>query len=129
MATTADHVGYESWPERDHLIVFDADPDVVLVASQPFWIYWSQGGKTRRHALDYFLRMRDGRAVVIDVRADDRVADRDAEAFAATARACASVGWEYRRVGAVAAVSAANWRWLAGYRHPTRRRGRHQVLS
>jgi hypothetical protein len=122
LATTAEHVGYESWLERDHLIAFDADPDVALVASQPFWIYWSQGGKTRRHAPDYFLRLRDGRAVVIDVRVDERIADRDAEGFGATARACASVGWEYRRVGAVAAVSAANRRWLAGYRHPRCRR-------
>jgi hypothetical protein len=28
------------------------------------------------------------------------------------------VGWDYRRVGAVDAVLAANVRWLSGYRHP-----------
>lgn len=117
MATTADHVGYESWLERDHLIAFDADPDVVAVVSQPFWIHWNDGRKARRHAPDYFLRLRDGRAVVVDVRADDRIEARDVEAFTAAERACGSVGWEYRRVGAVAAVPAASRRWLAGYRH------------
>jgi hypothetical protein len=117
MATTADHVGYESWLERDHLIAFDADPEVVAVTSQPFWIHWNDGRKARRHAPDYFLRLGDGRAVVVDVRADDRIEARDIEAFTAAERACRSVGCEYRRVGAVAAVLAANRRWLAGYRH------------
>ena len=54
---------------------------------------------------------------MIDVRADDRIRPRDAEAFEVTSRACAAVGWAYRRVGAVAPVLAANLRWLAGYRH------------
>jgi hypothetical protein len=55
--------------------------------------------------------------VVIDVRADDRIAPEDAEAFAMTAAACESVGWQYRRVGAIDPVLAANVRWLAAYRH------------
>jgi hypothetical protein len=99
MATTADHVGYESCLERDHLIAFDADPDVVAVASQPFWIHWNDDRRVRRHAPDYFLRLRDGSAVVVDVRADDRIEARDVEACTATERACRSVGWEYRRDG------------------------------
>lgn len=35
-ATTHDHVGYESWLERDRLILLDFDPQVVGIASQPF---------------------------------------------------------------------------------------------
>jgi hypothetical protein len=56
--------------------------------------------------------------VVIDVRADDRIEPADAEAFEATARACAEVGWVFHRVGAVDAVLVANVRWLSRYRHP-----------
>jgi len=56
--------------------------------------------------------------VVIDVRADDQILAKDAEVFEVTARACASAGWDYRRVGVVDPVLAANVRWLAGYRHP-----------
>ena len=42
----------------------------------------------------------------------------DAEAFAATQRACAAVGWGYRRVGVADPVLTANVRWLSRYRHP-----------
>ena len=32
--------------------------------------------------------------------------------------ACAQAGWEYRRIGVLDPVLAANLRWLAGYRNP-----------
>lgn len=117
-ASSGEHVGFESWLERDRLMVLDADPEVVAVASQPFWLRWD-GSDVRplRHAPDFFARRRDGSAVVIDVRADDRIGEEDAVKFAATARACESVGWSYERVGAVDPVFAANLRWLSGYRH------------
>lgn len=55
---------------------------------------------------------------MIDCRPDGRIRPADAAVFAATALACAEVGWGYRRVGALPAVEAANLRWLAGYRQP-----------
>lgn len=116
--TISDHVGFESWLERDRVMALDFDPAVVGLSSQPFRLSWQASGKSRSHTPDYFVRHRDGIGVVVDVRADDRIGPEDAEAFAATARACASVGWEFRRVGAMDAVRAANLRWLAGYRHP-----------
>jgi hypothetical protein len=64
---------------------------------------------------------------VVDVRADDRIEPADAEAFTATAAACELVGWEFRRVGALEAVFAANVRWLSRYRHP--RCGRREDLA
>jgi hypothetical protein len=75
---------------------------------------WSAGGKVRRHAPDFFVRLADGTSVVVDVRVDDRIAPEDAEAFEATATACESAGWGYRRVGAIDPVLAAKVRWLAG---------------
>jgi hypothetical protein len=65
---------------------------------------------------------------VIDVRADDRIPPRDAEAFSATARASELVGWRYRRVGALDLVWSRNLRWLSRYRHP-RHRGDDGVRS
>ena len=118
LATTAEHVGFESWLERDTVMALDFDPDVTGLSSQPFRLSWEQDGKKRGHTPDYFARLRDGTGVVVDVRADDRIEPEDAEAFAATARACVSVGWEFRRTGVLEAVRAANLRWLAGYRHP-----------
>lgn len=115
---TAEHVGFESWLERDVVMTLDADPGVAAVASQPFWLVWFQGGRSVRHAPDFFARRVDGGAVVVDVREQDRIGAQDAVKFEVTAAACAQVGWEYRRLGALEPVLAANLRWLAGYRHP-----------
>lgn len=118
-ATMAGHVGYESWLERDHLMLLDFDPDVVAIASQPFWLHWTTAeGKARSHAPDYFARLADGSAVVIDCRPDDRIKPRDAVAFSATERVCELLGWQYRRVGGPDLVRTANVRWLSGYRQP-----------
>lgn len=123
-ATCSELVGYESWVELGHLMRLDAEPDVVAVASQPFRLSWRYGGRGRRirHTPDYFVRRRDGTAVVVDVRPDERIEPEDAAKFAATAEACARVGWGYERVGVLDPVLAANLRWLSGYRHPRVRR-------
>lgn len=118
LATTGRHVGYESWLERDHLMLLDFDPAVTAVGSQPFWLHWHDGRRGRRHAPDFFARLAGGTGVVIDVRADDRIEPGDAEAFAMTARACEAAGWQFRRVGVIDPVLAANVRWLSRYRHP-----------
>lgn len=39
-ATTGDHVPFESWMERDHVMALAADINVVGLASQPFWLRW-----------------------------------------------------------------------------------------
>lgn len=122
-ATIGGHVGYESWLERDHAMLLDFDPQVTAFASQPFWLlFHGEDGAARSHAPDFFARRRDGTALVLDCRPDERIRPRDAEAFAATERACELLGWTYQRVGAVEPVLAENVRWLAGYRHP-----RHHV--
>src|SRR5664279_348606 len=94
-ATTGGYVGFESWLERDVLMALDFDAGVAAVSSQPFWLSWPADGRPVRHAPDFFARRADGSALVIDVRADDRIDVRDGEVFAATAEACESVGWEY----------------------------------
>ncbi len=49
-ATTDRHVGFESWLERDHLMLMDFDPEVTAVASQPFWLHWD-GARDRQSRL------------------------------------------------------------------------------
>jgi hypothetical protein len=39
-ATTGGHVGFESWLERDHMMLLDFDATVVGIASQPSWLRW-----------------------------------------------------------------------------------------
>ncbi|MFF7459678.1 TnsA-like heteromeric transposase endonuclease subunit [Kitasatospora sp. NPDC008115] len=115
-ATVGVHVGYESWLERDRLILLDREPAVVGIASQPFWLHWHDGRRLRRHAPDYFVRLADGRGRVVDVRAGDRIDQVAAEAFEATERACAAAGWEFVRVGEPDPVLMENMRWLSRYR-------------
>jgi hypothetical protein len=92
-ATTGQHIGYESWLERDVVMMLDFDPQVVGIVSQPFWLYWHDGRRRRRHCPDYFVRRSDDSAMVVDVRAEDCIEPRDAEAFAAMEDACAHAGW------------------------------------
>ncbi|MEW1724700.1 TnsA-like heteromeric transposase endonuclease subunit [Streptomyces sp. NPDC093109] len=120
-ATTGGHVGFESWLERDHVMLLDFTPEVTGLLSQPFWLFWEDGrGKRVSHAPDYFARFEDGRGLVVDCRPLDRIDARSAAKFEATRTACVSAGWGYRVVGAVDAVRMGNVRWLAGYRHPRR---------
>lgn len=124
-ATMGRHVGYESWLERDHLMLLDFDPTVVGVASQPFWLFWTtELGKTRSHAPDYFARLVDGEALVVDCRPVERIKPKDAATFAATRTMCEQVGWRYQVVGATDGIMTRNVRWLAGYRHP-----RHYLVT
>ncbi len=122
-STTGEHVGFESWLERDHVMLMDFDPAITGMASQPFWLSWQdEDGRSRRHAPDFFARRADGTGVVIDVRPDDRIPPEDAEVFRVTALACAQAGWEFRRAGTIDPVLRANVRWLSRYRHQRCRR-------
>src|SRR5258708_13205116 len=95
-------------------MLLDVDREVAAISSQPFWLHWRDGtGRSRRHAPDLFARLADGSAAVIDVRPDDRIEPRDAEAFNATRRACELAGWGFRRVGAPDPARTANVAWLA----------------
>ncbi|MFH9478149.1 TnsA-like heteromeric transposase endonuclease subunit [Streptomyces anulatus] len=126
-ATTGTHVGYESWLERDRLILLDADPESMGMASQPLWLHWHDGTRKRRHAPDHFVRLTDGRGRVVDVRAGDRIDEAAAESFEVTARACGAVGWEFTRVGVPDPILMANMRWLSRYRR--RRCGSRQDIA
>lgn len=117
-AKSGRHVGYESWLERDHAVLLDFDADVTGFSSQPFWLHWHDGRRARRHAPDFFARRRDGSALLVDVRADDQVDEKAAGVFAVTDWICGQIGWEFRRLGELDAVFAANMRWLSAYRHP-----------
>ncbi|MFF6786473.1 TnsA-like heteromeric transposase endonuclease subunit [Streptomyces sp. NPDC012510] len=118
-ATCGGHVGYESWLERDRLMLLDFDPLVTGMSSQPFRLSWAgPDGKRVRHTPGFFVRRADGTGLVVDVRPDERIEPDDVAKFTVTAAACRSVGWDFVRVGTPDAVLMANVRWLAGYRHP-----------
>lgn len=111
-------VPYESWLERDHLMSMDYAPKIIGIASQPFRIDFKLPDGPRWHVPDYFARLRNGSALVVDVRPDSRIQDRDRQVFDATDLLCHRLGWTYKRVGGLSRVYLANLRWLSGYRHP-----------
>ncbi|SFR29618.1 hypothetical protein SAMN04488564_12091 [Lentzea waywayandensis] len=112
-ATTGTLVGYESWWERDRLVLLAFDPDVAGIASQPFWLFGTKAeGKARSHDPDYFARLADRSALVLDVRAADRIKPRDQVAFDATAEARKALGRRYEVVGAPPEALPANVRSL-----------------
>jgi hypothetical protein len=122
-STMLAHVGFESWLERDHVMVMDFDPGITGIASQPFWLHWQdEDGRARRHAPDFFARRADDSGLVVDVRPDDQIPAKDAEVFRITAAACRQAGWEFRRAGTIDPVVRANLRWLSRYRHQRCRR-------
>ena len=95
-ATAGAHVGFESWLERGELMRLDFDPAVSGIASQPFWLYWTdEDGVCMSHAPDYFARRASGAPVVIDCRPVERRPSRDVAKFDHTAQACELVGREY----------------------------------
>ncbi|MGR6924377.1 TnsA-like heteromeric transposase endonuclease subunit [[Actinomadura] parvosata] len=116
-ATTRSLVGFESWLERDRAMLLDADRRVVGLSSQPFRLTWPGERRRISHTPDYFARLNDGRALVVDVRPADRVPPDDAAKFAATESICEAAGWSYQLVHEPDPVLMSNVRWLAGYRH------------
>ncbi|MDX6351659.1 MAG: hypothetical protein QOF84_6449 [Streptomyces sp.] len=91
------------------MILLDAGPEVVGMASQAFGLHWHDGRRKQRHAPDYFVRLADGRGRVVNIRAGDRIDEAAAESFAATERARGS-GLGVRPCGAADPVLMANMR-------------------
>jgi hypothetical protein len=117
--TTGRHVGYESWLERDHLMLLDFDSLVVAVASQPVRLSWTiEPGTVRSPVPDYFARRAEGGGVVADCRPADRIKPRDAVTFAVTRRVCVRVGWRYELAGASGVTVTRNVRGLSGTATP-----------
>lgn len=114
VATTGAHVWFESLYERAALMKLDRDRRVIGVAAQPMWIHWSDSG--RKHAPDFFVRHRDGRAVLVDVKPAHQIGDDDAEAFRRTREVCEQLGWNYVVVSGITAIEHRNLRFLSGYR-------------
>ena len=102
-ATTGEHVGFESWVERDAVMLLDFDPDVVAVSSQPFCLRWAGQPGARRHVPDFFARLADGSALVIDVRPDELIG-------AAMPRCSPRRSGHARRWAGVTAVSGSSMR-------------------
>ena len=99
-------------------VALDFDPSVAGIASQPFWLYWTdEEGKLFRMRPTTLLAGRTVFRWSSTAGPVDRRKPRDAAKFDATARV------RDGRVGVSPGrrpdpILTANLRWLAGYRHP-----------
>lgn len=111
------HLRYESGLERLRLMMLDHDPEVTVVATQPFQLLFHHEGKPFSHVPD-LLMVRPGlRRRVEDVK-PLKFLDKPVNvlAFSVTQDACDRAGLEYLVWSEPPAVVAHNVRYLAGYR-------------
>ncbi len=93
LASTRQHVPFESFWERAFLMSLDRTRSAEAVSSQPMWIT----GATRSADMppDYFVRRKDGTALLVDVRERSEIEPEDAAKFELTRRMAAALGWDY----------------------------------
>ncbi len=115
-STVRVHVGFESLLEREFVMSADHDRDVVGIASQPFALLWPKGTEgARGHVPDFFVRLADGSARVVDVRHPKHLASAERQ-FEMTREVCSQIDWEYEVFTGLMEPLASNLRWLSGYR-------------
>lgn len=120
-ATTGGHVVYESRLELARLLLADFDPQVAVIAAQPFLVAAPSGGRVRRHVPDFLVIGRDGGVRVVNVKpADQMEVPKVAEALAWAGEVFAARGWEHEIWSGAASVLLSNVRFLAGYRFADR---------
>lgn len=111
------HVKFESRFEMTALMALDFAGHAVAVSSNPFWLLWPKGVESKRHAPDFFVRERDGLALVVDVKPKDRMTERDRSQHARTREICSELGWRYEEFTEIEPVVERNLRLLSAYHH------------
>lgn len=120
-ATTGGHVVYESRLELARLLLADFDPQVAVIAAQPFLVAAPSGGRVRRHVPDFLVIGRDGSVRVVNVKpAGQLEVPKVAEALAWAGEVFAARGWEHEIWSGAGPVLLSNVRFLAGYRFADR---------
>ncbi|MHB1731904.1 MAG: TnsA-like heteromeric transposase endonuclease subunit [Ferrimicrobium acidiphilum] len=107
-------VPFESLLEGKFLLETDWGNESVAISAQPFLVHWENPTK-RRHVPDYFVRLRNGDGLIVDVRPSGRIDDTTRTAFAFTRSLCEAVGWAYRVYDTPSEVFIANLRLFKQY--------------
>lgn len=111
------HLRYESGLERLRLMMLDHDPEVTVVATQPFQLLFKHQGKPFSHVPD-MLVVRPGHPRRVEDVKPLKFVNKPVNvlAFSVTRDACERAGLEYTVWSEPPAVMAHNVRYLAGYR-------------
>jgi len=98
-------------------MTLDFGGDALQVSSNPFWLLWPKGSVPKRHAPDFFVRRRDGSVLVVDVKPEERISDRDRIQHSRTREVCNELGWSYEEFTKIDVAVDRNLRLLRGYHH------------
>lgn len=112
------HVSFESRFEMTALMTVDFRGEAIAVSSNPFWLLWPKGQTHHRHAPDFFIRRRDGSALVVDVKPADRLREKDRLQHQRTRDVCRELDWEYEEFTTIDKTAERNLRLLCAYHHP-----------
>jgi hypothetical protein len=112
------HVRFESHFESVALSVLDFSRQATRVSSNPFWLLWPKGSTPARHAPDFFARLADGSALVIDVHPAKFVGERIRAQHAGTRQVCDRLGWRYVEFTYIDPAVRHNIALLGGYSRP-----------
>lgn len=88
----------------------DRTRSAEAVSSQPMRIH--RRNPKRRHAPDYFVRRKDGGALLVDVRERADIEPEDAAKFELTRRTAAALGWDYLVFDDLPGATQQNLRFL-----------------
>ncbi|WP_425127631.1 Tn7 transposase TnsA N-terminal domain-containing protein [Burkholderia arboris] len=65
-------VAFESLIERDALLLFEFSRGIVSYREQPYSIYYSFNGRSRRYTPDFELTLASGAVLLIEVKPEER---------------------------------------------------------
>jgi hypothetical protein len=108
-------VYHESMTEFTALMWLDHQHEIVEIAPQPMLITFADG---RAHYPDFFATHANGRRGLVDVHLKSMTTQAHVESFAATARLCARLGWDYEVIDALEDIPRWNLEWISRYHHP-----------
>jgi hypothetical protein len=112
-------VAHESRLEAASLLLLDFEAETQAVVSQPFRLHLARSSSPRDHVPDYFLRLRSGQGVVVDVKPRAHLDKPKVRAqFAATREICDQAGWQYRIMTEPTDNSRRNLSLVSNFRRP-----------
>ncbi|MEI6621169.1 MAG: TnsA-like heteromeric transposase endonuclease subunit [Actinomycetes bacterium] len=119
MASTGQHVSFESKFERTILVGYDWSGTVRRVLPQPLRLYFERTARPYRHVPDFLFELVGDEHELVDVKgARARQKPLNSLTFTLTARAADLLGWAFTVATEPVPVRAANIAYFAGYRTP-----------
>lgn len=115
VAGTQTMVWHESMSEFTALLMLDYMVDIAHVTAQPMLLSFADGSN---HTPDYFVEVRTGERILVDVHHTSMMTEAVAKSFALTNQLCDRVGWKYEVMDRFTDLTRWSLEMMARYNHP-----------